>query len=95
MGIKFKLTLNKTYEIDTDRDWSGDIGALIETLRDKIDVEPGTTASAEEIHDGIREMLSDDFESVLDLDLSENDFQIEVPPGTEVEIPADEEDEGE
>lgn len=93
MGIKFKLVLHKEFEIDTKRDWSDDYTTLIEALRDNAGVEPGDQANADQIHDAIRSMLEDDIEYVVDLDLDANDFEISVPEGTTVEIPAEEDEE--
>lgn len=92
MGIKFKLTLHKEFEIDTKRDWGDDNSTLIEHLRDRVGVEPGEKAGPDEIHDAIRSMLGDDIEYVVDLSLDETDFEIEIPDGTEVEVPEEEED---
>lgn len=93
MGFKFKLTLYKVYELDTERDWSNDHTTLIETLRSSVGVEPGNQADADQIHDAIRSMLEDDIEYVVDLDLDANDFEISVPDGTTVEVPAEEDEE--
>jgi hypothetical protein len=92
MGIKFKLTLNKVFDIDTDKDWGGEHANLIEILKDKLGVDPGTDAGVDEIHDAIREMLADDIEYVVDVSLDETDFEIEVPTGTTFPVPAEDED---
>lgn len=90
--MKFKLTLNKVFDIDTDRDWGKDLTTLIEHLRDNVGVEPGNAAGEDEIHDAIRSMLADNIEYVVDLSLDETDFEIDIPKGTEVEVPTEEED---
>lgn len=91
--MKIQLKLEKSYEIDTDRDWDGDTSKLVEVLRDEIRVEPGQTASFKDIEDAVKHMLSEDFEYVVDLDLSEEDFVVTVAPEVNIEIPEEEEDE--
>lgn len=90
--MKFKLVLHKEFEIDTDRDWNGELDTLIEALRDKVGVEPGNEANHREIAEAIEAMLSDDIEYVVAVDLDETNFSIDVPVGTTVEVPAEEEE---
>jgi hypothetical protein len=91
--MKFKLILHKEFDIDTDRDWNGELGSLIDALKNNIGVEPGNTATHKEIADAIEVMLADDIEYVVTLDLDETNFSIEVPPGATVEVPAEEDEE--
>ena len=89
--MKFNLTLHKTFEIDTDKDWGGDMSALMRQLQ--MNCEAGSTASADDIHDAILAMLGDDIDAIVELDLDETDFAISIPEGTTLEIPEDPEDE--
>lgn len=82
------LVLTKTFNIDLD---SPDLKPfLVEVLRDQH--EPGT-ADSSAIHDAIRSMLEDDFDTLVDLeDITSDDFKIEVPAGTTMEVEADDTD---
>lgn len=83
--MKFKLTLHKEFEIDTDKDWGGDLDGLLEMAAMTYD--PGSILSESDIHDTLREMLAEDIDTVVDLELDETCFKIEVPEGTTIELP--------
>lgn len=89
--MKFRLILNKTFDIDTKRDWGDDYSNLIDHLKDG-GVEPGTDANPDDIHDAIRSMLEDDIEYVVDLSIDETDFEILIPADATFEVPAEDED---
>jgi hypothetical protein len=91
--MKFKLTLHKVFEVDTDKDWNGGLETLIEHLKDTVGVKPGEKADADQIHDAIRSMLDDDIGYVIEPELSADDFEIEVPSMAIVKIPEEEEEE--
>lgn len=75
--MKFRLTLNKIIEIDTDKDWGGDLSTLDDALK-KMEADP-ENPSPEELHDALRECMDDDLEGTIgELDISSDDFDIEV-----------------
>lgn len=88
--MKFKLTLHKEFEVDTDKDWGKDLTGLYEKLRDEFS--SGYTARGQEIADAITKMLAEDIETVVDLNLDETNFTVTVDPATAVDIPEDDED---
>jgi hypothetical protein len=84
--MKFKLKLEKEFEIDTDKDWGGDLDGLFEQLKN-CGLAEGETASKSDIEEAIREMLAEGIETVVDLDLDETNFTITVEEGTTIDIP--------
>lgn len=83
--MKFKLIIEKTYEIDTDQDWGGDLSGLQEQLQKLVG--SGETADSDDIHDALREMLEDHIDSVIgDEGLDANDFTIVVPKDTKLKV---------
>lgn len=88
--MKFKLTLHKEFEIDTDTHWDKDLTGLYEKLRENFD--EGEAVEAIDIQVAIEAMLADDIETVVDLDLDETDFKVVVEFGTSLTIPVEPED---
>jgi len=87
--MKFTVNINKTFEIDTDRDWGGDLDALIDILKEN---GAEDLANASEIEYALNEMAEDDLDSILgDNGIDCADISIEVPYGTTLKIPAEDE----
>jgi len=85
--MKFKILINKTIEIDTDREWGGDLSALYGALR-----EAGYAghATASEIEEALDLMADEDLASIgveEDFGIDTMDMQFEVPPETTLKIP--------
>lgn len=89
--MKFKLTLHKEFEIDTDTHWDKDLTGLYEKLREH-GFDEGETVAVNDIRLAIKAMLADDIETVVDLDLDETDFKVVVEFGTSLTIPVEPED---
>jgi len=88
--MRFKILINKTIEIDTDREWGGDLSALYDALREA-GYEGQVTAS--EIEDALGLMADEDLASISeDFGIETMDMQFEVPPGTTLKIPPEDEE---
>lgn len=81
--MKFRLTLNKIIDVDTDDPRFGGEGddVIRDALRDSQEdntADPAT-ASPAELHDAVRYLLENDMDVLFDVsDIDENDFEIAV-----------------
>jgi len=87
--MRFTIQISKVIEIDTDRDWGGDLDALYEALRDQgFD----GIATAGEIEEALSEMAADDLDAIIgDHGIESIDLSFAVPSGTTLKIPSEDE----
>jgi len=85
--MKFRVTINRVIDIDTERDWSVDTRVRLLEELDAMGVE-NREASPEEIHDAIRTMLDDDIDEVIgDEGPVSTDYDIEIREDVSLFVP--------
>lgn len=79
--MKLKLTLHREYVLDLSAAKNADVAnMLLEMYNEGIDdpIDDLADADPDELHDVVKQALADDINNVVDLDLDDGDFEIEV-----------------
>lgn len=79
--MKFRLTLAKTVEIDTEVDYGGDVSFLHEALVDLGEDTSKQITDVGVLRRAVEHLLNDDLDSVHEWEIEAGDIQVQIDEG--------------